>query len=143
MQQKTFYGFPLLGQIIGSPCEGKAFEKLKAQEYFSNALYGWDDNYNDPNGYIVIPNKQAVTLKNPFIIGQFFEDGFPYLTYFALGDCYSGKCAITMAEAQELEAQYGPEQAAIIWLKQKGYDGIVCWNYAEPEGQQINFVFVL
>lgn len=119
MQQKTFYGFPLLGQIIGRPCEGKAFEKLKAQEYFSKALYGWSDNYNDPNGYIVIPEKQAVTLKNPFIIGQFFEDGFPYLTYFALGDCYSGKCALTMDEARELEVQYGMRKPRLFGLNGK------------------------
>lgn len=139
MVTNTYKGFPLLGERN----DKGDIAKTDAMKHFSRVYYGWTNNENDPNGIVTIPNEETVTVNKPLIVGQYFEDGFPYLTYLAQGDCFTGEKYLTQAEADALEAQYGQEQAAIVWLKRQGYDSVICWHYdAEPE-TALHYIFVL
>lgn len=139
VNKKTFKAFPLVGERNSAG----VINKTDAMRYFSKVYYGWTNNDNDPNGIVTIPNEETVTLNNPFIVGQYFEDGFPYLAYLVQGDCFTGEKYLTEAEENDLLGQYWEEQAVIVWLKQKGYDSVVCWHYDSEPGTALHYIFVL
>ena len=93
-------------------------------------------------GLVTEREESYIEVTNPFVISQYFEDNFPYLTYLAMGDSNTNKAHLTMSEAKALEAQYGPELAALHWFKQNGYDSVICWNYALPPGDEISLLCV-
>lgn len=140
MDANTYKGFRLLGEIN---MRTGGVTKTDAMKHFSQVFYGWTNNENDPNGIVTIPNEETVTVSKPLIVGQYFEDGFPYLDYLAQGDCFTGEQYLTQEEADALNAQHGQEKAAIMWLKQKGFDSLVCWHYDGEPGENLHFIFVL
>lgn len=131
-------------KVIGDLCHdtGQTLPN-NLTKYIKGAYTAYCDPFGCPNTNLVTERDISdITVKNPFIISQYFEDNFPYLTYLAMGDSNTKEAPLTMAEAKALEAQYGAEQAALHWFKHNGYDSVICWNYALPPGDEISLMCV-
>lgn len=102
-------------------------------------------NSENPNGIVTCSNPEEIDLgEKVFDFYQFCEDGFPYLSYLAMGDCMTGQTFLSREESNMLSELYGDEQAVYMWFKEKGYTAVICRYYDQPDGgRQIHYVWLI
>lgn len=106
---------------------------------------GWQSvpDPDHPRGLVTCSQPEEIDLgEKVFDFYQFCEDGFPYLSYLAMGDCHTGKTFLSREENNLLSELYGDENAAYVWFKERGYTAIICRYYDQRKGgRKIHYVW--